>query len=165
MIYSDAFRKAVALILKHEGGYVNDPRDPGGETNFGISKRSYPHEDIARLTVERATELYFRDYWTAVRGEDLPAPLALVTFDMAVNAGVGAAVRLLQKTVGATVDGKMGPETITKAASLNDPAAAARRLSRRRIRYYASLSNWAIDAYADSWTQRTLDTLVVAVAA
>ena len=159
MSYSPAFQKAVALILKHEGGYVNDPRDPGGETNFGISKRAYPTEDIAGLTRARATELYHRDYWQGIKGDELPAPLALVVFDMAVNAGKGAAIRQLQETVAVPVDGVLGPQTLAKARA-TDPVDAATRASRRRILYYASLDGWK--HYAKSWTQRTLETLLVA---
>lgn len=161
MTTSPAFQKAVALILKHEGGYVNDPRDPGGETNFGISKRAYPNEDIRGLTRERAAALYHRDYWQAIRGDELPFPLALVTFDMAVNAGVGAAVRHLQEALAVPVDGKLGPQTIAKAQAAQ-PVDAATRVSRRRILYYAALPGW--QHYAKSWTQRTLETLLAAAA-
>lgn len=160
MTYSPAFRKAVALILKHEGGYVHDKNDPGGETNFGISKRAYPAENIAALTVERAKELYYRDYWLPVRGDDLPPALALVTFDMAVNAGVGTAVKLLQRALGVTADGVLGPVTLAKAGAAVGLDVAV-RASRHRIQYYAALPGW--QHYAASWTQRTLETLVVAV--
>lgn len=164
MTYSDAFQKAVALILRHEGGYVDRPDDPGGETNFGISKRSYPHEDIRNLTREQATEIYHRDFWQAIRGDELPAPLALVTFDMAANAGTGAAVKLLQRTLKVPDDGKLGPQTITAARALRDPVDAATRLSRRRILYYASLGGWKVEDFRNAWTQRTLETLLVAAA-
>lgn len=156
------FEQAVALILKHEGGYVHDKNDPGGETNYGISKRAYPNEDIKALTPDRARALYRRDYWDAIRGPELPFPVALVVFDMAVNAGVAAAVKLLQRSVGATVDGKMGPQTIAKTTAKR-PHDVALGVSRRRITYYASLDGWRF--YADNWTKRTLETLVVAVTA
>lgn len=155
------FEDAVELILKHEGGYVNDPRDPGGETNFGISKKAYPNEDIRALTRERAKSLYRRDYWDALRLSEIPYPLALVTFDMAVNAGTGAAAKMLQAAVGATMDGKIGPQTIQKAhdANLRD---AVLRLTRRRFTYYAGLPGWKY--YSESWTKRTLETLLAAAA-
>ena len=162
MTTSPAFREAVALILKHEGGYVNDPRDPGGETNHGISKRAYPAENIAALTVERAKELYYRDYWLPVRGDDLPPALALVTFDMAVNAGTGIAIKLLQRALGVTDDGLLGPVTLAKAKATNGLEVAV-RVSRRRILYYAALPGW--QHYAASWTQRTLETVAVAAQA
>ena len=159
---SPAFRAAVALILEHEGGYVNDPRDPGGETKFGISKRTYPHEDIASLSVERARFLYHRDYWLPIRGDELPPAAAIIVFDMAVNAGKGAAIKLLQRAVKVADDGMLGPVTMAKAAAAK-PRTLAVSLSRRRITYYASLPGW--QHYADSWTARTLETLLVAVAA
>lgn len=159
MSYSAAFLEAVALVLKHEGGYVNDPRDPGGETNFGISKKAYPHEDIAALTVERATALYHRDYWQAMRGDELPFGLALAVFDMAVNAGTGAAIRLLQRALRVTEDGKLGP--VTLRAAQGSGLAAVVRYTRVRITYYATLRGWP--HFGASWTQRSLETLVLAV--
>lgn len=161
MSYTPAFVAAVTLVLKHEGGYVNDPNDPGGETNYGISKRSYPNEDIRALTPTRAMALYHRDYWQAIRGDDLPPALALVVFDMAVNAGVGAAIRQLQETLAVPVDGVIGPQTLAKAKAAN-AVDAATRASRRRILYYAALPGWK--HYAKSWTQRTLETLLAAAA-
>lgn len=157
--YSPAFLAAVTLTLSHEGGYVNDPHDPGGETNYGISKRAYPHEDIRHLTPERAQSLYHRDYWIAVRGDDLPPALAMQVFDMAVNAGVGTAIRLLQSTLRVTIDGNLGP--LTLAAAAKSGRSAATGYARRRIRYYVDLAGWSL--YGDSWTQRTLATLVDAI--
>lgn len=155
---SPAFTKAVALILKHEGGYVDDPRDPGGETHYGISKRAYPNENIRAMTPQRAALLYHRDYWQAIQGDALPYPLALITFDMAVNAGVTTATKMLQKALKVPSDGQIGPQTL--AAAQAAPFAVAIRLSRHRITYYASLGGWQF--YANSWTQRTLETLVAA---
>lgn len=88
---TDKFNKLIGFILKHEGGYVNDPIDPGGETNMGISKRSYPNEDIKNMTVERASEIYFRDYWTPLNCDNYEDnKLALALFDSAVNCGTGS---------------------------------------------------------------------------
>lgn len=94
------FENAVAFVLHHEGGYVNDPKDPGGETKFGISKRSYPNEDIANLTVDRAKEIYKRDYWVKAGCDALSDPLALVHFDTAVNCGLGTATRFSKECQG-----------------------------------------------------------------
>ena len=85
------FDRALAFVLKWEGGYTNDPDDPGGETNFGISKRAYPRENIRAMTRERAAELYRRDYWTPAGCEGKPFPLALMLFDTAVNCGTVSA--------------------------------------------------------------------------
>jgi lysozyme family protein len=112
------FELSIETILKHEGGYVNDPDDPGGETNFGISKRQYPKLDIAGLTIEQARVLYRQDYWKY--DEIISQPVATKVFDMAVNMGHGRAHRILQEAlqnVGEPVriDGVLGPQTIKAA--------------------------------------------------
>ena len=84
------FDMSIETILKHEGGYVNDPDDPGGETNFGISKRQYLKIDIASLTIEQAKMLYRQDYWKY--DEIISQPVATKVFDMAVNMGLGASI-------------------------------------------------------------------------
>ena len=109
-----SFEKAAAFVLGHEGGYVNDPNDAGGETNLGISAKSYPDIDIKTLTRERAIEIYHADYWTRCKCGYLPAPIAFLLFDAAVNQGPAAAVRMLQKSLKSVrVDGIIGHETLT----------------------------------------------------
>ena len=81
-----SFERALAFTLSWEGGYVNHPNDPGGETKYGISKRAYPDEDIKNLTLKRAGDLYRRDYWQDC-ADFLPEPLDMVVFDAAVNHG------------------------------------------------------------------------------
>lgn len=78
---------SLQFVLKWEGGYVNDPQDPGGETKYGISKRAHPGEDIKNLTPERALEIYKKDYWNPVGGDNLPVPVCIVALDSAVNCG------------------------------------------------------------------------------
>jgi len=92
------FARAVAFVLHHEGGYVANPADPGGETKYGISKRSYPDLDIAALTEADARAIYYTDYWPTAA--NLPMPLAMVVFDTAVNMGRGVAQSLLTKSGG-----------------------------------------------------------------
>lgn len=106
------FDTAIEHVLQSEGGYVNDPADAGGETKWGISKRSYPSVDIQALTRDAAKAIYRRDYWEAARCDDIPDAVRLVHFDCAVNQGVGSAARMLQAAVGVVVDGKIGPKTI-----------------------------------------------------
>lgn len=77
------------FLLKWEGGYVNDPKDPGGETKYGISKKAYPDEDIKNLSPERALQIYASDYWDKAGCDAVPYPLNVVVFDSAVNCGVG----------------------------------------------------------------------------
>ena len=90
------FEPAVKLVLAHEGGYVNNPDDPGGETNFGISKRSYPDVDVAALTPEGAREIYRRDFWRYDAIAD--QALANCLLDCAVNQGVEAAAKLYERS-------------------------------------------------------------------
>lgn len=111
---SEAFEVALRFCLKWEGGYVNDPDDPGGETKFGISKRAHPDLDIKALTLEQAGRIYKRDYWDAVGLDSLAEgrPMfAAAVFDTAVNMGVLRARKLAQKAAGAMADGVWGPLT------------------------------------------------------
>lgn len=85
------FDKCIEIILPWEGGYVNDPDDAGGETNFGISKRAYPNLDIAKLTKSKAKEIYKKDYWNKANIENVPEDLKLIFFDTCINMGIGRA--------------------------------------------------------------------------
>ena len=91
------FTRAFSFIMKMEGGYVNDPHDPGGETKYGISKRSYPHLDIKNLGIMQAYAIYREDYWDAADCDNKPLDVRLAIFDCAVNQGVGAALSLWRK--------------------------------------------------------------------
>lgn len=99
-VASDLFERSIGFIKRWEGGYVNDPNDPGGETNWGISKRSYPNLDIKNLTWEQAKMLYQQDYWKKSGADQMPWPLCLIHMDTSVNAGVGRAQEMLQKSDG-----------------------------------------------------------------
>ncbi len=90
--------QALDFVLKWEGGYVFDPLDPGGETNFGISKRAYPMLDVKSLTREEAADIYRHDYWDKAGCEGLSWPLDMVVFDTAVNLGVRRALEFLSRT-------------------------------------------------------------------
>lgn len=111
------FDEAFVIVVGSEGGYVDNPNDPGKATNWGISSRSYPDLDIKNLTIDHAKVLYKKDYWDVVRGDELPPPLSLITFDAAVNNGPGRAVRWLQQAVGAAQDGILGPGTLAALCS------------------------------------------------
>lgn len=93
----DKFERATAFVLRHEGGYVNDPRDPGGETKYGISKRAYPMLNIKDLSIEDVKIIYRKDYWDKGGCGALDWPLCLVHFDSCVNLGVGRATALKAK--------------------------------------------------------------------
>ena len=119
------FAAAVGVVLVHEGGYVNDPRDPGGETKYGISKRSYPSLDIANLTREDAIAIYYRDWWQRYGyGRLQDEAVATKLLDMAVNMGPATAHRLLQEALvflgyPVEIDGIIGPQTIGAANKAN----------------------------------------------
>lgn len=106
------FALAVAETLKWEGGYVSDPNDPGGETNFGISKRDHPDLDIKNLTVDQAKTVYRDGYWKNLYSQIESQAVAFKLFDSGVNLGVGTAVKLLQEALGVPVDGSFGPNTL-----------------------------------------------------
>lgn len=142
---------ARAWILESEGGYVNDPRDPGGETHFGISKRAYPMLDISRLTEDDACEIYFRDYWQKAGCPDLPAALALAVFDCAVNQGVHPAVALFQAAVGVHIDGVVGLRTVEAAAKADPRRALLGYIERRWDRYHDTP---AAHTFLRGWTKR-----------
>lgn len=156
----DTFDSAIAVVLRHEGGYMNDPDDPGGETNFGISKRSYPDTDIRNLTREQAAEIYRRDFWDANHCGEINDPgIALGLFDFAVNAGGGRAIGILQKSLcetGSTVsvDGKIGPKTIYAVNAHQRPTGLLAEFTARRLEYYAGLGK---PKYLVGWFRRTLD--------
>lgn len=157
------FNDALQIILKHEGGYVNHPSDPGGETNYGISKRAYPDEDIANLTVERAGELYKRDYWDKVCGDDIPYPVALCVFDTAVNSGVRRASRWLQEVCNSTPDGIIGPNTVgnvNRAWESNHSFVLTSYMD-KRLSFLKNLSTW--DTFGRGWERRVNETLEEAV--
>ncbi len=82
------FNEAIERVLKHEGGYVNDPTDKGGETNYGISKRAYPDLDIKNLTKEDAKKIYYQDYWLKSYADQLPIDVRYIHFDTAINMGL-----------------------------------------------------------------------------
>lgn len=155
-----AFDRAVAIVLQHEGGYVNDPRDPGGETRYGISKRAYPGEDIAGLTIERAKEIYRRDYWNRVRGDELPEALAIALFDYAVNSGVSTAVWALQRVVGVPSDGIIGPKTLAAIRPLKASDCVV-NLQAERMVFLARLPTFA--DFGRGWTRRVISVAVEAL--
>lgn len=153
----NAFDFAVGMVLQNEGGYVNHPADPGGETKYGITKRQYPDLDIANLTIEQAKEIYKRDYWNAISGDRLPQRVAALVFDSAVNQGPKRAIRFMQTALGVEADGIIGPRTLN-AASMVDVAGFAAKLGAERALHYASLSTF--DTFGKGWMRRLFDTTI-----
>ena len=133
------FNEIIEKVLEHEGGYVNDPKDLGGETKYGITKRFYPDIDIKNLTIEQAKEIYKKDYWDKNKVESLPQNLWHIYFDMCVNMGKRTAVKVLQRAAvnkgrKIEVDGGLGPMTIgaLKGVELD-------RVRAFRVKYYVDL--------------------------
>ena len=133
------FKEIIEQVLEHEGGYVNDPKDLGGETKYGITKRFYPDIDIKNLTIEQATDIYKSDYWDKNKVESLPQNLWHIYFDMCVNMGKRTAVKVLQRAAvnkgkDIEVDGGLGPMTIEalKGVELD-------RVRAFRVKYYVDL--------------------------
>lgn len=153
---SAAFGRAFALVIGHEGGYVDHPSDPGGETKFGISKRAYPAEDLRNLTLARAATLYRRDYWDALGCGSLPGPLALLVFDAGVNCGVSRSAKWLQAAVGVAADGKVGPGTLAAArkaaAKPGGAVALCREVLVSRLFHHIALSTWK--TFGLGWARR-----------
>lgn len=152
MTFDDAFLR----LIGHEGGYVNHPADPGGETNFGISRRTYPGEDIAGMTLERAKAIYKRDFWGPAGCDIVPEALRFDVFDMAVNAGVRRAVLSLQAAVGETRDGIIGPRTLQAIQSTPIPRLIA-RFNGHRLEHMASLPHWP--TFGRGWARRIASNL------
>ena len=150
------WNEAINFVLEQEGEYTLDPNDPGGETKYGISKKSYPSLDIKNLSRQDAVEIYHRDFWVPCRCADLPRPYALAVFDSAVNQGTRVAIRLMQIALGVIVDGVIGPKTIAAAHSAQPKMirlALAERLS-AYTRLIVSKPNLIV--FAMNWSYRVL---------
>lgn len=151
-----SFDTAFDRLMGAEGGYSNDPNDPGGETNWGISKRSYPNVDIKNLTRDGAKVIYRRDFWDRIEADKLSDPVVMQVFDFGVNAGIETAVRKLQAAVGVADDGWWGTESQKAAAQLSE-SDLIMRFTAQKLRYYTKLKNWA--SAGKSWINRTASDL------
>ena len=145
------FDAAVAILIRHEGGHVDHPDDPGGETKYGISKRSYPEVNIAALTLDEAKAIYRRDYWDRVRADELPEELRFPLFDAAVNSGVAQSIKWLQRAVGVRDDGVIGPITMVAVNSTTRYKNAANFLG-QRLKHMTDLRHW--DQFGRGWARR-----------
>ena len=140
------FEKALKRILKHEGGFVNDPLDSGGMTNLGVTKRVWEEfvghpvseADMRALTPEIIAPMYKMKYWNSSYCEVLPKGLDYVVFDFAVNAGTGRSVKTLQQAIGCVADGVIGPKTM---AAINDaePKNLIAKFSNARADFYQGI--------------------------
>ena len=145
------FDVAINRLLGNEGGYVNNPNDPGGETKWGISKRAYPNLDIAALTRDDAISIYRRDFWEPIDGDALPPGVGFQMLDFAVNSGIPTAIRALQRSVGVADDGHFGPVSVA-ALKGADPADTIMRFLAERLLFMAGLSTWT--DFGRGWARR-----------
>lgn len=145
------FDFAIDRVLGHEGGYVNNPKDPGGETKWGISKRSYPNVDIKNLTRDQAKDIYRRDFWNIVRLSEVYDGVAFQLMDFAVNSGAGNAIRALQRACGVAPDGHWGPISAKALEAMAETDLIMLVLA-ERLDFMTGLSNWA-DA-GKGWARR-----------
>lgn len=162
------YQRCLETILHHEGGYVNHPKDPGGETNLGVTKRVYEEwggtKDMKDLTVEDVAPIYKKNYWDRVKGDDLPGGLDLCVFDFGVNAGTGRAAKYLQNLVGATADGAIGPGTLRAVALYVESEGVAATIDAyqgARQKYYEQLSTF--ETFGRGWTRRVNETRELAL--
>ncbi len=154
------FEQAVEFVLsdKIEGGYVNDPRDRGGETNFGIAQKHHPKVNIKKLTREGAIAIYKKQYWDSADCDELSPLIAVAMFDCSVNQGPAVAKRLLQKAVKATADGAIGPKTkaaIDRFINKYGEAELVKEFLGWRLRRYAFTAT--ASTYMRGWANRVLE--------
>lgn len=156
--FHEAFHKTVG----HEGGYVFDKDDPGGETHFGISKRSYPDLDIKNLTLDMAKEIYRNDYWLPMKCDEIEDQgVAAELFDFGVNAGHRQAVKTAQEAVtllwkDIKVDGKIGPQTVQALNGYKHPDRLVVTMKSLRAMYYINLvrEKPALGKFIGGWLMR-----------
>lgn len=146
-----SFETSIDRLLTIEGGYSNNPDDPGLETKFGISKRSYPNVDIKSLTHAGAIYIYKRDFWDRVHADEMHPIIADEALDFAVNSGIGTAIRKLQLAAGVADDGHWGPVTRAAVAAL-PPAVLAFRFLSARLDFMRKLSTWK--TFGSGWAGR-----------
>lgn len=158
------FEQSLEMLLKHEGGFVNHPQDPGGMTNLGVTKavleeflgQEVSEEDMRGLTPEIVAPLYKTKYWDKVKGDDLPSGLDWAVFDWAVNSGPGRAAKALQRAAGATADGAIGPATL-RAVAEHEPKDLIEAIHTERQAFYESLKTF--ETFGKGWTRRNDETL------
>lgn len=146
-----SFDRAVEFVLGVEGEHSHHPLDAGGDTRFGIARNAHPELQPWPPTREQAIAFYRGRYWDWLGCDRFPAPLGLVLFDCAVNQGVGRAVRLLQASLGVTMDGAIGPETLAAAARADIGALVDDFLARRAVTY-ANLATFSV--FGLGWSRR-----------
>lgn len=148
-----SFDQAILFTLREEGGYVNNPQDPGGETKYGISKHAYPSLDIKNLTENQARDIYYKDYWIKSRCDEMPGDIAISVFDMSVNSGIRSAIRCIQKCLNVADDGICGPLTLYSINNA-DQEDLFINFNAMRLNFFTTLSNYNV--YGKGWFKRVI---------
>ena len=162
------FDKCLEMLLHHEGGYVWHPEDPGGETNLGVTRAVYEQwvgrqvmdGEMKTLTPDDVAPIYKKNYWDKVRGDDLPGGLDWAAFDWAVNSGAGRPAKAIQRCVGATQDGAIGPKTLAAIAN-KEPDKIIEYVHDIRQKFYERLKTFK--TFGRGWTRRNAETLKAAL--
>ena len=166
----ESFLQGLNMVLEHEGGYVDHPKDPGGRTNMGITQKTYQsfvgrivtEEEMKTMPRSHAAEIYKSMYWDEVRGDDLPAGVDICVFDWSVNSGVNRACRELQKAAGAYPDGILGPKSM-KAIESSKSEDLIHKICEAREAFYRGLS--IFDTFGRGWLRRNDATRVLSLGA
>ena len=164
---AENYEKCLAMILHHEGGYVNHPKDPGGMTNLGVTKRVYEdwvgysvsEHTMQNLTEEDVAPIYKKNYWDRIKADELPSGLDLCVFDFGVNAGTGRAAKYLQNLIGTVADGGIGPNTLKALSKYVDSEgveSAIKNYQAERQSYYEKLKTF--ETFGRGWTRRVEET-------
>ena len=158
----DTYQECYRLVRQHEGGYVNHPKDPGGATKWGVIQRNYDAyrrrkgmrpRNVRNIEEREAAEIYRRQYWDKVDGDELPRGVDYAVFDFAVNSGVSRSVKYLQRLVGAAPDGVMGDVTLARVGEHN-PETLVRHLCRDRMAFLKRLRHWS--TFGRGWKKRVM---------
>lgn len=155
----DNWKRSFELMLQSEGGFVNNPSDPGGMTNLGVTKATWENwigrqsdeAEMRGLTPEKVEPMYRKKYWDAVRGDEVKLGLDYLLFDFAVNAGAGRAIKTLQTAIGVPADGGFGPITMASMKSY-EPVKLIERFSQAKEDFYRSLNTF--DVFGKGWLNR-----------
>ena len=158
----DNFEQCLALVLKSEGGYTDNPKDPGGRTNLGVTQKVWEswvgHEvseaDMKALGPQDVAPLYKANYWDKIGGDSLPLGIDYATFDMAVNSGVARAAKTLQQVLGVGADGQVGQATINACEEAN-PREVATGICEKRLAFLQSLPTWG--TFGKGWGRRVAE--------
>jgi lysozyme family protein len=155
----DNWEKCFALVLKNEGGYVDNPSDPGGATNLGCTKavweqyvgHSVTKDDIKALTPSDVMPLYKAKYWDTINGDELPEGVDYAVFDFAINSGPSRAAKTLQSVLSTNPDGQIGPATL-RAIEASNPREVATAVCEARLAFLQSLPTYG--TFGKGWSRR-----------